>query len=78
MSERHACRVVKQPRGTQRYRPTRRDDEGASPRLSLRWPASILFNTLTSLASRRVYEYAIEGFITWYCSERRGHRSFRS
>ena len=29
MSERHACRVVKQPRGTQRYRPTRRDDEDA-------------------------------------------------
>jgi putative transposase len=28
MSERHACRVVKQPRGTQRYRPTQRDDEG--------------------------------------------------
>jgi putative transposase len=27
MSERHACRVVKQPRGTQRYRPTQRDDE---------------------------------------------------
>jgi putative transposase len=27
MSERLACRVVKQPRGTQRYRPTRRDDE---------------------------------------------------
>jgi hypothetical protein len=27
MSERHACRVVQQPRGTQRYRPTQRDDE---------------------------------------------------
>jgi hypothetical protein len=27
MSERLACRVVKQPRGTQRYRPTQRDDE---------------------------------------------------
>jgi hypothetical protein len=27
MSERWACRVVKQPRGTQRYRPTQRDDE---------------------------------------------------
>ena len=27
MSERHACRVAKQPRGTQRYRPTQRDDE---------------------------------------------------
>ena len=27
MSERHACRVVKQPRGTQRYQPTQRDDE---------------------------------------------------
>jgi integrase len=27
MSERHACRVVKQPRGTQRYRLTQRDDE---------------------------------------------------
>jgi putative transposase len=29
MSERQACRVVKQPRGTQRYRPTQRDDEDA-------------------------------------------------
>lgn len=27
MSERKACRVVKQPCGTQRYRPTQRDDE---------------------------------------------------
>jgi putative transposase len=27
VSERLACRVVKQPRGTQRYRPTQRDDE---------------------------------------------------
>ncbi len=27
MSERHACRVVQLPRGTQRYRPTQRDDE---------------------------------------------------
>ena len=27
MSERGACRVAKQPRGTQRYRPTQRDDE---------------------------------------------------
>jgi hypothetical protein len=27
MSERHACRLVHQPRGTQRYRPTQRKDE---------------------------------------------------
>jgi putative transposase len=27
MSERLACRVAKQPRGTQRYRPTQREDE---------------------------------------------------
>ena len=27
MSERLACRVVKRPRGTQRYRPTQRDDD---------------------------------------------------
>jgi putative transposase len=27
MSERQACRVVKQPRGTQRYQPTQRDDQ---------------------------------------------------
>jgi putative transposase len=27
LSERHACLVLKQPRGTQRYRPTQRDDE---------------------------------------------------
>ena len=29
MSERQACRVVNQPRGTQRYRPTQREDEDA-------------------------------------------------
>jgi transposase InsO family protein len=29
LSERNACRVVKQPRGTQRYRPTQREDEDA-------------------------------------------------
>jgi putative transposase len=29
VGERHACRLVKQPRGTQRYRPTQRDDEDA-------------------------------------------------
>jgi len=29
MSERHACRLVNQPRGTQRYLPTQREDEDA-------------------------------------------------
>jgi putative transposase len=29
MSERFACRVVNQPRGTQRYQPTQREDEDA-------------------------------------------------
>jgi hypothetical protein len=29
ISECHACRLVKQPRGTQRYRPTQREDEDA-------------------------------------------------
>src|SRR5665811_1566171 len=32
---------------------------------------SAVLNTLTSLASRRTYEYAIEEFIAWYCSEPR-------
>jgi hypothetical protein len=27
LSERRACRLARQPRGTQRYRPTQRDDE---------------------------------------------------
>jgi putative transposase len=27
MSERRACQLVNQPRGTQRYQPTQRDDE---------------------------------------------------
>jgi hypothetical protein len=27
MSERWACRLVKHPRGTQRYQPTQREDE---------------------------------------------------
>jgi hypothetical protein len=30
-----------------------------------------VLNSLTSLASRRTYEYAIEEFIAWYCSEPR-------
>jgi transposase InsO family protein len=32
MSERRACQLVKQPRGTQRYQPTQRDDEDALTR----------------------------------------------
>lgn len=32
MSERRACRAVNQPRGTQRYQPTQRDDEDALTR----------------------------------------------
>jgi len=32
LSERHACRLVYQPRGTQRYQPTQRNDEDALPR----------------------------------------------
>ena len=32
MSERRACQVAKQPRGTQRYHPTQRDDEDALTR----------------------------------------------
>lgn len=35
MSERRACRLVKQPRGTQRYQPTRRDDEDALTRATI-------------------------------------------
>ena len=30
-----------------------------------------VLNSLTSPASRRVYHYAIEQFIAWYCSEPR-------
>ena len=30
-----------------------------------------VLNSLTSPASRRVYQYAIEKFIAWYCSEPR-------
>jgi hypothetical protein len=32
---------------------------------------SAVLDSLTSLASRRTYEYAIEEFIAWYCSEPR-------
>ena len=32
---------------------------------------SVVLNSLTSLASRRTYEYAIEEFIAWNCSEPR-------
>jgi hypothetical protein len=30
-----------------------------------------MLNSLTSPASRRVYQYAIDKFIAWYCSEPR-------
>jgi hypothetical protein len=32
VGERHACQLVHQPRGTQRYQPTQRNDEDALPR----------------------------------------------
>ena len=32
LSERRACQLVNQPRGTQRYQPTQRDDEDALTR----------------------------------------------
>jgi putative transposase len=32
MSERRACQLVNQPRGTQRYQPTQREDEDALTR----------------------------------------------
>jgi hypothetical protein len=39
LSERLACRIVGQPRGTQRYVPTLKPDEAnsASPLLIVRW-----------------------------------------
>ena len=45
-------------------------------RRSLRLPdldhcKRVVLNSLGSLASRRVYEYAIDQFIAWYCSEPR-------
>jgi hypothetical protein len=45
-------------------------------RRSLRLPdldhcKSAVLNSLGSPASRRVYEYAIDQFIAWYCSEPR-------
>ena len=38
-SERHACQLVHQPRGTQRYRPTQRDDEDALARAIIALPS---------------------------------------
>jgi len=35
MSERRACQLVNQPRGTQRYQPTQRDDEDALTRATI-------------------------------------------
>ena len=35
ISERRACQLVNQPRGTQRYQPTQRDDEDALTRAIL-------------------------------------------
>ena len=41
MSERRACQLVNQPRGTQRYRPTQREDEDALTRAIVAQPASM-------------------------------------
>jgi putative transposase len=35
MSERRACQLANQPRGTQRYQPTQRDDEEALTRAAI-------------------------------------------
>ena len=40
-SERHACRLVYQPRGTQRYQPTQRNDEDALTRAIIALPSSM-------------------------------------
>jgi hypothetical protein len=36
---------------------------------------SAVLNSLTSLGSRRVFQYAIEQFTSWYCSEPLGFQS---
>ena len=56
-SERHACRLVKQWRGTQRYQPMQRKDEDrADPSRSSRWPASMAGTAIG--ASRRCCKQA--------------------
>jgi len=55
--------------GTQRCKPNYR-------RRVLRLPdldhcKTAVFNSLGSPSSRRVYQYAIEQFVAWYCSEPR-------
>ena len=42
LSERRACRLVKQPRGTQRYHPTHREDEDALTQAIIERPAGMV------------------------------------
>jgi len=51
MSERRACRLVNQPRGTQRYPLTQREDEDALTEASWSWPANM--DDTATAASRR-------------------------
>ena len=50
LSERRARLVVKQPRGTQRYRPTQRDDEDELTHIPV-WDAHTLFGDINLLIS---------------------------
>ena len=49
MSERRACRVVQQPRGTQRYRPIQRDDEDTLTQAIVTWLASMAAMAIAGL-----------------------------
>ena len=54
----------------------RRDRKNKAPKGVLRLPdldyaKGAVLNTLSSPASKRAYQFAIEDFVIWYCSEPR-------
>ncbi len=67
LSERKACRLVNQPRGTQRYLPTQREDEDALHPVLADMPAVVLkgrqatFERILENAPPDVHRSPVEG-----------------
>jgi putative transposase len=65
MSERRACRLVNQPRGTQRYQPIQRDDEDALTRAVIELASQYGrygYHRITALLQRDGWQWARIGW----------------
>ena len=65
MSERHACQLVNQPRGTQRYQPTQREDEDALTRAIVKFASQYGrygYRRITALLKRDGWQVGKDGW----------------